>query len=81
MNFYPSTFHLEKTLNIPVPVSQSGLKHEFVSVGDWVHVLKNNGNTATVQVLYIQNRQLVVRFKGKLFYANPEKVIKLLPGE
>jgi len=43
--------------------------------------LKNNGNKATVQVLYIHNRQLVVRFKGKLFYANPEKVVKLLPGE
>jgi len=34
MNFSPSTIHLEKTLNIPFPVSQSGLKHEFVSVGD-----------------------------------------------
>jgi len=44
MNFYPSTFHLDKTLNITVPVSLSGLKYEFVSIGDKVHVLKNNGN-------------------------------------
>lgn len=81
MYFSPLSLHVEKTLKVLVPVSQRGQTYELVSVGDWIHILTENKPRTTLQVLYIQKNQLIVRYHRELVHVSPTRVIKLLPGE